>query len=107
VHLSALLQQASINLPMTWGAGKLAHRLAERGWRRVNVGEQQPGDVGVCYDNDPTPAGADHVYLVIEAQGPDQMLIADNQNAKALEPHQRFASGKGNKTPTEYFLRAG
>jgi hypothetical protein len=103
-HLSALLEQAAIKVPMTFGAGKLAHLLAERSWRRVPIGQQAPGDVGVCFDNDPTPAGADHVYLVIETLGPDRMMIADNQNPKDA-PHERFASGRG-KTPTEYFLRA-
>ncbi|KAB7643920.1 hypothetical protein [Polymorphobacter fuscus] len=103
-HLSALLQQASINVDMTFGAGKLAHILTERNWRRVPCGQQAPGDVGVCFDNDPTPVGADHVYLVIETLGPDRMMIADNQNPKDA-PHERFTSGRG-KTPTEYFLRA-
>src|SRR3712207_1344615 len=104
VHLSALLRQSGIDVPMTRGAGKLARRIAERGWQRVVVGQQQPGDVGVTYDNDPTPRGADHIYLVIEARGPDEMLIADNQR-RSDAPHTRFASGRG-KTPTEYFLRA-
>jgi hypothetical protein len=104
-HLSALLQQAGIGVPMTLGAGKLAHVLIDRGWSRIAVGLQRPGDVGVCFDNDPTPAGADHIYLVVEVHGPDEMLIADNQNGSKNEPHSRFASGKG-KTPTEYFLRA-
>jgi hypothetical protein len=103
-HLSALLQQSGIDVSMTWGAGKLAHVLADRGWTRIQVGEQRAGDVGVCFDNDPTPAGADHIYLAIEALGADEMMIADNQNPVDA-PHTRFASGKG-KTPTEYFLRA-
>lgn len=104
-HLSALLQQAAIAVPMTWGAGKLAHLLAERNWRRIACGDQMAGDVGVCFDNDPTPAGADHIYLVVEVKDRDLMLIADNQR-KTDAPHERFASGHG-KTPTEYFLRAG
>jgi hypothetical protein len=103
VHLSALLQQAGIDVTMTRGAGKLARMIERRGWRRVRVGEQAPGDIGVTYDNDPTPPGADHVYVVIEARGPDEMMIADNQRREDA-PHRRFASGKG-KTPTEYFLR--
>lgn len=102
-HLSALLQAAGVNVPMTLGAGNLAHRIRQRGWRRIDLGNQQPGDIGVTYDFDPTPPGADHIYLVIERRGPDEMMIADNQN-KANAPHTRFASGKG-KTPTEYFLR--
>lgn len=104
-HLSALLQQAGIAVPMTWGAGKLASLLAARHWRRVGVGQQVPGDVGVCFDNNPDPPGADHIYLVVETHGGDEMLIADNQNGERDVPHERFASGKG-KTPTEYFLRA-
>jgi hypothetical protein len=103
-HLSALLQQSDIDVSMTWGAGKLAHVLADRGWSRITVGSQKAGDVGVCFDNDPTPAGADHIYLVVNTFGPDEMMIADNQRTEDA-PHTRFASGHG-KTPTEYFLRA-
>jgi hypothetical protein len=103
-HLSALLRAAGISVRMEPGAGNLAHMLKQRGWQRIEVGGQQAGDVGVTYDNDPTPPGADHIYLVIETRGLDEMLIADNQN-KVDAPHTRFASGKG-KTPTEYFLRA-
>lgn len=104
VHLSMLLRQSGIAVPVTWGAGKLAHLIAERGWTKIAVGKQIPGDVGVTFDNDPTPAGADHIYLVVETLGPDEMMIADNQRT-VDKPHARFASGKG-KTPTEYFLRA-
>lgn len=103
--LSALLQLAGINVPMTLGAGKLANRLGgasgSRGWSRVEVGAQRAGDVGVTYDEGGNP-GADHIYLVLQAIDADQMLIADNQDPA---PHTRFASGHG-KTPTEYFLRA-
>jgi len=102
-HLSALLEQAGIDVPMTWGAGKLAHVLADRGWSKVNVGSQRPGDVGVCFDNT-SPPGSDHIYLVISASGPDEMMIADNQRTDDAV-HERFASGH-DKTPTEYFLRA-
>jgi hypothetical protein len=103
-HLSALLQQSGIDLPMTWGAGKLAHMLSDRGWKKIDVGLQTPGDVGVCFDNNPNPPGADHIYLVIQALGVDEMMIADNQRTTDA-PHSRYASGHG-KTPTEYFLRA-
>ncbi|MDB5118672.1 MAG: hypothetical protein JWQ79_4164 [Mucilaginibacter sp.] len=103
-HLSELLRQSGIDVPLTWGAGKLAQVLTVRGWTRVTVGSQMAGDVGVCFDNDPTPAGADHIYLVVSTFGPDEMMIADNQRTTD-EPHARFASGHG-KTPTEYFLRA-
>lgn len=104
-HLSALLQQAGIDFPMTLGAGKLAERLKNRGWTRVDVGSQLAGDVGVCFDDDPTPASSDHVYLVIDRLGSDEMAVADNQRTTDAT-HSRFASGAGGKTPTEYFLRA-
>lgn len=105
-HLSALLQAAGVKVRMELGAGNLAHLLKKRGWQRIEVDDQKPGDIGVTYDKDPTPPGADHIYLVIEARGLDEMLIADNQNYTADAPHTRYASGKGGKTPTEYFLRA-
>jgi hypothetical protein len=103
--LSAMLQLSGIDVPMTLGAGKLAHilggRINSRHWDHLPVGDQQAGDVGVCFDNGGV-AGADHIYLVVQRLDEDEMLIADNQKAVA---HQRFASGHG-KTPTEYFLRA-
>lgn len=103
-HLSALLQNAGINVATEGSAGKLAKKIETRGWKRVGVGNQRPGDIGVTYDNDPTPPGADHIYLVIETHGPDKMTIADNQGTPDVTK-TRYASGKG-KTPTEYFLRA-
>jgi hypothetical protein len=103
--LSALLQLSGIDVPMTLGAGKLAHILGgqshSRGWKHINVGEQQPGDVGVTFDEGGVP-GADHIYLVVQRINDDEMTIADNQ---APTMHSRFASGHG-KTRTEYFLRA-
>jgi hypothetical protein len=72
------------------------------GWRRIAVGQQQPGDVGVCRDDDPTPAGADHIFFVTKRMDADEMMIVDNQESFA--PHTRFASGHGGKTPVEYFL---
>ncbi len=104
-HLSALLQAAGIGVPKTLGAGDLAHTLQARGWRRIPRGGQQAGDVGVTYDLDPSRPGADHIYLVVEALGEDRMMIADNQRTED-RPHERYASGAGGKTPTEYFLRA-
>ncbi len=102
-NLSALLQLSGIDVPMVLGAEKLAKTLKNRGWSVVKVGEQKPGDVGVTFDYDPTPSGADHVYLVLEVEAnKDRMLISDNQD-KA--PHYRYASGHG-RTPTKYFLRA-
>ncbi|HWJ71647.1 MAG TPA: glycoside hydrolase domain-containing protein [Kaistia sp.] len=104
-HLSALLEHAGIDVPMTLGAGKLAHILIDRGWSKIGVGDQIPGDIGVCYDRDPSPAGADHIYLVVKTIDRDEMLIADNQNGDVNAPHARFATGHGT-TSTEYFLRA-
>ncbi|MGO4394906.1 glycoside hydrolase domain-containing protein [Variovorax sp. M-6] len=104
-HLSALLRQSGIDVPMTIGAGKLATTIEKRGWKRIIVGKQQPGDVGVAFSIDPTPPGPDHIYLVIVAVDDDKMLIADNQNA-ANAAHERSARGRDGKTPTDYFLRA-
>jgi lysozyme len=100
-HLSALLRQSKIDVPMTLGAGKLASIIKSRGWKRIEVGHQQLGDVGVTFALTPPP-GADHIYLVIQRVDADQMVITDNQSNI---PHTRYTSGKG-KTPTEYFLRA-
>lgn len=102
-HLSALLQQAGIDVSMTLGAGMLAHRIEQRGWTRIAVHSQRAGDIGVCFDNT-NPPGADHIYLVVARIDDDLMDIADNQNP-ADAPHRRYATGKG-KTPTQYFLRA-
>jgi len=101
-NLSALLQMSGVSVPMTLGAGKLAHLLRDsRLWAVVGVGSQMAGDVGVTYDDNNIP-GADHVYLVIQDLNGDEMIISDNQSTTV---HHRFASGKG-KTKTEYFLRA-
>ena len=99
--LSEFLNAAGIDVPITLGAGRLARRIADRGWRRVRVGNQRAGDVGVTFDNT-SPSGADHIYLVVQVLDPDKMMIGDNQ---APRPHVRYASGRG-RTPTEYFLRA-
>ncbi|MCX7294013.1 hypothetical protein [Janthinobacterium sp.] len=103
--LSALLISAGVEIPFTLGAGHLAQRLGGSGslsrrWQRIDVGEQQAGDVGVTYDLK-SPPGADHIYLVAERLDADAMRIADNQQAQT---HTRYASGK-DKTPTAYFLR--
>ena len=104
--LSALLRLAGIKVPMILGAGAIANRLGGpydgRGWKHVPVGAQRPGDVGVTFDTGGNP-GADHVYLVIEVVDADEMIIVDNQ---APDLHSRWASGKGGKTRTDYFLRA-
>ena len=101
-NLSALLQMAGIDVPMILGAGHLAEGLKDRGWKEVSVGDQEPGDVGVTFDNEPSIPGADHIYLVVRVIDDDEMLIADNRESTI---HTRFASGRG-RTPTEYFLRA-
>ncbi|MBV9076705.1 MAG: hypothetical protein JO048_04390, partial [Methylobacteriaceae bacterium] len=99
--LSMFLRASGVDVEVEYGAGNLARILEkERGWQRVPVGQQQPGDVGVTQDRLP-PAGADHIYLVVARLDADRMLIADNQQASA--PHPRWASGQ---TPTAYFLRA-
>lgn len=100
-NLSSLLQLAGIDVPMTLGAGKLAHIIKHRGWAEIEVGQQVAGDIGVTFDEGGNP-GADHIYLVVQTIDENEMIISDNQ---ATNPHRRFASGKG-KTPTDYFLRA-
>ena len=103
--LSHFLNEAGIDVPITTGAQKLADRLrVNRGWNVVKVGKQQPGDVGVCFSMSDDVPGADHIYLVVERKDSDLMVIADNQAQGTT--HTRSASGKGGKTPTEYFLRA-
>lgn len=103
-HLYALLSAAGVDAKFSPYAGRMAWRLEQRGWRKVNVGEQRPGDVGVTLDRGP-PDGADHVYLVIEALADNEMFVADNQNSKHDAPHRRFATKGHGKTETDYFLR--
>lgn len=103
--LSHFLREAGIAVPVIRGAQRLAdHLRKDRQWTRVEVGGQRPGDVGVCYSQANDVPGADHVYLVIDPQDADLMIIVDNQ--KQGRTHTRYVSGKG-RTPTEYFLRAG
>ena len=104
-HLYALLHDAGIAVKFSPYAGKMASYLEERGWQRVDVGNQQSGDVGVTFDRK-APKGADHVYLVLQILSNNEMLIADNQNATGDAPHRRFATEGHGVTPTEYFLRA-
>jgi hypothetical protein len=96
--LSEFLNLATINVPITLGAGNLAGRIASRGWNQITVGNQQAGDVAVAQNNV-------HIFLVVQAINRDLMLIADNQ---APGPHQRKASGDPalNHSPIAYFLRA-
>ncbi|MEH2489344.1 hypothetical protein [Bradyrhizobium sp. AZCC 2230] len=102
ITLSVLLQKAQINIADTYLAFDLGNKLKGRGWTVVPVGGQQAGDVGSTCG--PTPHhGTDHIYLVLKPVNSDEMLIADNQ---AQAPHFRWASGKGGKSPTTFFLRA-
>mgnify|MGYP001767130045 CR=1 FL=1 len=68
---------------------------------------QQPGDIGVCFDEDTSIPGADHVYLVLQNINKNKMVVVDNQYDLL---HFRCVDGSdtgyGGKTPTEYFLRA-
>lgn len=101
ITLSCLMQAAGLDIPDTYQAFALGNLLKQRGWQVIPVGEQRDGDVGSTCGSAPHH-GTDHIYLVLEADG-DQMMIADNQ---AKVPHVRFASGKGGKSPSQFFLRA-
>lgn len=102
ITLSLLLQDAGINVPDTFLAIKLGRILRdERKWDVIAVGKQQAGDIGsTC--GEISRHGVDHVYLVLRVLNPDEMVIADNQHG---HPHFRWASGKGGKSPTRFFLR--
>ncbi|MDN2700854.1 hypothetical protein O0881_02465 [Janthinobacterium sp. SUN100] len=99
--LSALLDGSGIELGMESGAGNLVRKLKKRGWTMIAVGQQVPGDVGVTVDNT-LPVGADHLYLVAQLVSSDTVLVADNQESNL---HTRNV-GPGERTRTEYFLRA-
>lgn len=103
ITLSVLLQEAGIDVEDTFQAIALGRVLEKRGWQVIPVGQQQAGDVGSTCGQVPVH-GQDHIYLVLQALNQDEMVIADNQ---AQSPHFRWASGKGGKTPTTHFLRAG
>lgn len=101
ITLSVLMQQAGIDVPDTFPAIALGQELLRRGWKKIQVGQQQRGDVGsTC--GPVAHHGTDHIYLVLRDVNDDEMVIADNQ---ASSPHFRFASGQG-KSPTTFFLRA-
>ena len=103
ITLSVLLQNAGIAIPDTFMAIDLARLLEDdRHWQHIPVGQQQAGDIGSTCGAEPH-YGIDHIYLVLRMVNNDEMVIADNQ---AHEPHFRYASGIGGKTPTRYFLRA-
>jgi hypothetical protein len=102
ITLSVLLQDAGITVQDTYLAIDLGNVLKKRGWQVIAVGDQKRGDVGSTCGTQPHH-GVDHIYLVLEILNQDEMVIADNQ---ATAPHFRFASGKGGKSPTKFFLRA-
>ncbi|WP_407156453.1 hypothetical protein [Bradyrhizobium sp. STM 3557] len=101
ITLSVLLQEAGLNVKNTYTALALGNVLKERGWQLIELGKQQVGDVGSTCGRT-AHHGQDHIYLVLNVLNQDEMVIADNQQPK---PHFRFASGKGGKTPTRFFLR--
>ncbi len=80
----------------------LVDELNKRGWNHVPIGQQKAGDVGTTCGSTPHH-GVDHIYLVLKLVNSDEMVIADNQSQ---QPHFRFASGLGGKSPTTFFLRA-
>ncbi|MET3134364.1 hypothetical protein AAKU55_004660 [Oxalobacteraceae bacterium GrIS 1.11] len=102
ITLSTLLQDAGIIVPDIFQALALGIYLhSKRGWTRVDIGDQQAGDIGsTCGEN--AQPGNDHIYIVSERVDNDQMIVIDNQESEA---HIRFVTGK-NKTPTTFFLRA-
>lgn len=103
ITLSVLLQQAGIGVQDTFQALALGNVLkSQRRWQVIPLGQQQTGDVGSTCGTVPHH-GYDHIYLVLKVLNSDEMVIADNQQH---EPHFRWASGKGGKTPTKFFLRA-
>jgi hypothetical protein len=100
ITLSVLLQSAGFGVPDTFQAIALAQLLEKRGWRRIVIGDQRPGDIGSTCGTAPRH-GVDHIYLVLKAINRDEMIVADNQDPA---PHFRLASG-GEKSPTKVFLR--
>jgi len=108
ITLSLLLQKAGLDIADVFGAFCLTEFLTKTGWKEIVVGNQRPGDIGTtCWDAPRN--GADQLYLVVEVNGEDEMVVVDNQQAV---PHVRFASRAGStiggklKPPTRYFLRA-
>jgi len=103
ITLSVLLQEVGIDVPDLYTAIDFGAELREkRQWQVVPVGQQREGDIGSTCGATPHH-GYDHVYLVLHVLNDDEMVIADNQ---ATQPHFRYASGQGGKTPTKFFLRA-
>src|SRR5262249_32209107 len=103
ITLSVLLQDVGIKVSDTYQAFTLGNLLElKRKWQRIPIGQQKPGDVGSTCGSKPKH-GTDHIYLVLQTKGSDQMVVADNQKTT---PHPRYVSGKGGKSPTKFFLRA-
>ncbi len=103
ITLSLLLQESGINVTDIYQAISLTRELRDtRKWKVIPVGSQLPGDIGTTCGETPNH-GYDHIYVVLKKLNDDEMLIADNQST---QPHFRWASGNGGKTPTKYFLRA-
>jgi len=95
--------EAGISVADTFQAIVLGNTLkSKRKWQVIQLGQQQAGDVGSTCGDKPNH-GSDHIYLVLKLVNLDEMVIADNQ---APQPHFRYASGIGGKTPTKFFLRA-
>jgi hypothetical protein len=78
--------------------------LAARGWQRVPMGQEKAGDIAIT-KNDPRTGRPAHTFLLVRAVvgNPDVWTILDNQ---AADLHTRSLSGRGGKTPTDYFLRS-
>jgi hypothetical protein len=102
ITLSVLFQDVGIAIPDTFQALALGNLLKGRGWTTIQLGDQKAGDVGSTCGTVPDHA-RDHIYLVLRPVNSDEMVVADNQEP---QPHFRYASGQGGKTPTKFFLRA-
>lgn len=102
ITLSTLLAAAGMDIAPTYQALAMGNLLKSRGWQVIPVGQQQAGDVGSTCGTTPQH-GVDHVYFVLQRLNNDEMVVADNQ---ASQPHFRWASGQGGKSPTRFFLRA-
>jgi hypothetical protein len=102
ITLSVLLEESGISIKDTYTALALGNLLKNRKWQIIELGSQKKGDVGsTC--GPVAHHGQDHIYLVLDVLNKDEMVVADNQQTK---PHFRYASGKGGRTPTKFFLRA-
>ena len=102
IFLSCLLARSGIAVTDENWALDLARQLLSRGWEPIEVGRQQPGDVGTtCVDE--RSAGVDHVYLVADVDARGRMTVVDNQEGGL--PHERPVAAEGSYSPTTMFLR--